>query len=159
MKSNLIKNSVKGIGLGLFMMFGIMAFSSTEANAQYRNRDDQNDRRDDRNDRRDRRDDRYGNNGGYNGTNIYREAQRQGFQDGVSRGRDDRQDRDRYNPQKSSEYKRATNGYDSRYGNKNEYKNAYRQAFINGYNQGYNRNGRGNGRGNGTSILGNIFGY
>lgn len=149
MKLNTIKNSVKGIGLGVFMMCGIVAFSSTEANAQRRDRDNQSDRRDDRdnrrNDRDDRRDDRYGNNGGYGNNNVYREAQRQGFQDGINRGRDDRRDRDRYNPQRSSEYKKATNGYNSRMGNKDAYKNAYRQAFINGYNQSYNRNGRNNG--------------
>lgn len=166
----ILKNSLKGIGLGLFMMFGIMAFSTTEANAQWRDRDDdryerdddrdyrrdRRDRRDDRYERRDRRNDRYGN-------NIHRIAQRQGYQDGIYRGRDDAQDRDRYNPEKSSEYRKATNGYDSRMGNKNAYKDAYRQAFISGYNQGYNRNGNNGGynnrRSTGAAILGSILGF
>lgn len=177
MKLN-FKSSVKGIGLGVFMMFGIMAFSTTEANAQWRDRDnDRDERQDDRDyrrDRRDDRDDRYesrnrrndrdGNNGGYYGNNnVYRVAQRQGYQDGLYRGRDDAQDRDRYNPEKSSEYRKATNGYDSRTGNKNAYKDAYRQAFISGYNQGYNRNGNNGGynnrRSTGAAILGSILGF
>ena len=69
MKTNLIKNSVKGIGLSLLMAVGLVAFSGTEANAQYRDRDDRQERREDlqerREDRQDRRDDRYDRNRGY----------------------------------------------------------------------------------------------
>lgn len=126
------------------MLLGIVAFSSVEANAQYRNRDD---RRDDRYERRDdRRNDRYGNsNGGYYTNNIYRVAQQNGYRDGLRQGREDRRDRDRYNPQKARDYKNAMNGYNSRFGSKNDYKTAYRQAFINGYNQGYNGGRNNNG--------------
>lgn len=138
MKSNLLKNTLKGIGLSVFMAAGLVAFTATDANAQYRDRDYRQDRRDDRRDRRNDRYDRYSN-------SLYRTAQQQGFRDGMMRGRDDRRDRDRFNPQKASEYKKGTNGYYNRLGNKNEYKNTYRQAFLQGYNAGYNGRGNNNG--------------
>ena len=149
MKSDLIKNSAKGVSLGLFLLLGIMAFSATETHAQWRD------------DRSGRRNDRYGGNGGYYGNDIYREARQRGYQDGIDRGRNDAFDRKRYNPEKSHEYKKATDGYNSRMGNKNAYKDTYRQAFMDGYNQGYNRSGRYNGN-NGRrvgAILGDIFGH
>lgn len=129
MKNTIIKTA-KGIGLGMFMALGIAAFTATEANAQYQNRDYRQDRRDDRNDR--------------NRNQLYQIAQREGMRDGQQAGREDRRDRDKYNPQKAKEYKKATNGYVSRFGNKDDYKRIYRQAFVQGYNQAYNRNGRGN---------------
>ena len=144
MKTNLIKNTVKGIGLSLLMAVGLVAFSSTEANAQYRDRDDRRERRDDRRERRedrqDRRDDRYDR----NRNDLYRVARENGFRDGQAEAREDRRDRDRDNPQRSREYRNATNGYYARLGNKNTYKDAYRQAFLEGYNSVNNRNRRGN---------------
>jgi hypothetical protein len=149
MKTNLIKNTVKGIGLSIFMAVGLVAFSSTEANAQYRDRDDRQDRREDRqerrDDRRDRRDDRYDR----NGSKLYQVAREQGFRDGQMEAREDRRDRDRNNPQNSREYRKATNGYYSGLGNKDTYRDAYRQAFIQGYNDARNRNGRRNNNRNG----------
>lgn len=138
MQSNIIKRSIKGIGLGLFLMLGIMTLSSVEANAQWRDRDDRNDRRDDR---RDRNNDR-------NGNGLYSKARQQGYQDGMSAGEGHGRDRQRYNAEKSSYYKKGTNGYESWMRDKDAYKNAYRQAFTQGYSEGYRRySGRGNNRG------------
>lgn len=126
----------------MLMALGLIAFSAAEGHAQYRDRDYNQDRRDDR------RDDRYDRNGNSR-REMYRVAQQNGFRDGQAQGRDDRRDRDRYNPQKAKDYKRATNGYDSRWRDKDDYKRAYRQAFIEGYNQSYNRGGRRGGNNNG----------
>ena len=150
MKSNLIKNTLKGIGLSAFMAFGLIAFSSVEAKAQYQNRDynqdrrdDRQDRRDDRQDRRDNRDNRNDDRYDRNRNNLYRVARDNGFRDGQNEARENRRDRDRNNPQRSNEYRRATNGYYSGLGSKDAYKDAYRQAFLEGYNSRSNRNGRG----------------
>lgn len=131
------------------MAVGLVAFSSVEANAQYQDRGYNQDRNDDRRDRRDDRNDRNDDRYDRNRNNIFRVARQNGFRDGQSEARDDRRDRDRNNPQKSNEYKRATNGYYSGLGNKNAYKNAYRQAFLEGYNSVNNRNGRGRNNRNG----------
>jgi hypothetical protein len=157
MQSNIITKTAKGIGLGIFMAFGVLAFTSTEASAQYRNNDDQQERRDDRQDRRndrdnrdedryDRNDDRdYRNDNRYdrNRNSLYRVARENGYRDGQAEARDDRRDRDRNNPQRSEEYRSATNGYNQRLGSRGVYKQAYRQAFLEGYNSVINRNGRG----------------
>jgi hypothetical protein len=132
MKTNTIKNTLKGIGFSLFMAAGLMVFSSTEAYAQYQDRDYRQDRRDDRANRQDDRNGRYTN-------QLYQTAHLNGFRDGLARGRADRRDRERENAQRSREYKRATNGYDRRLGNKNTYKQVYREAFLQGYKQAYTR--------------------
>ena len=137
MKTNMIKNAIKGIGLGMFMVLGLMAFSATEANALRRNRDNRQERRDDR-------DNQYGDYNNRYSNPLYRVARENGFRDGQAEGRQDRRDRDRDNLYKSKEYKKATNGYYKALGNKNEYREAYRQAFVQGYNQTYNRRRRGN---------------
>ena len=156
MQSNIITKTAKGIGLGIFMAFGVLAFTSTEANAQYRNNDDQQERRDDRQDRRNdrdnRNDDRYDRNDNRNDRNrnsLYRVARENGYRDGQAEARDDRRDRDRNNPQRSNEYRRATNGYNPRLGSRDAYRDAYRQAFLEGYNSVNNRNGRGRNNRNG----------
>lgn len=110
------------------MAVGVVAFSSTEANAQWRNQNNRQERWDDRNDR--------------NRNELYRIARNNGFQDGQQLGRQDRRDRNRDNAMKSREYRQGTNGYYARLGNKDAYRNAYRQAFMEGYNAAYNRNGR-----------------
>lgn len=149
MKSNIIKNTLKGIGLSAFMAFGLIAFSSVEANAQYQNRDYNQDRRDNRDNRNDDRDYRNNDRNDRYRNDLYRVARDNGFRDGQQEARQDRRDRDRNNPTKSNEYRKATNGYYSRLGNKNDYKNAYRQAFLQGYSSVNNRNGRGGRNGNG----------
>ena len=142
MSSNKLHDKIKRFGIVLSLVFGFLLFSSTAAQAQYRDN------------RGYGRNDRYGNNERY-GNEMYRVAQDYGYNDGLRRGAEDMRDRDRYNPENAGDYKKATNGYDSYYGNKDEYKRAYRDAFRRGYDEGYNRynnNNRNNGRyGNGNS--------
>ena len=64
-------------------------------------------------------------------------------------GHQDARDRDRYNPQKHSDFKKATDGYNRSYGDKGQYRQAYRDAFVQGYREGYSRNGYGNRSNNG----------
>lgn len=106
------------------------------------------------NDERNRRDSDgyYGNNGygnnGY-GNNVYRLAQQYGYRDGLNKGAEEAREGDRYNPQSTSSYKNAINGYDRSYGNREQYKQAYRQAFLRGFDQSYNQyNNRNNRNGN-----------
>jgi len=147
MNSKTIKNTFKGIGFSLLMAVGLVAFSNVEANAQYQDRNNRQDRREDRQDRRNDRDDRNDDRNNRFRNDLYRVAQENGFRDGRVYGREDRRDRDRDNLQRSREYKKATNGYYSRLGSKNDYRNAYRQAFLEGYNVAVNRrDGRNNRR-------------
>jgi hypothetical protein len=133
MNPNKSQNKIKKFGIVLSLVFGFLLLSSVDVQAQYGGYG---------------RDDRYGTYGGRNGRNtneMYRVAQDYGYNDGLRRGAEDMRDRDRYNPEKASDYKKATNGYDSYYGNKDEYKRAYRDAFLRGYDDGFNRynqNGR-----------------
>ena len=88
-------------------------------------------------------------NGGYGnyGYNIYQVAQQRGYQDGLNTGASDAQRGQSYNPQRSHFYRDASYGYDSSYGNREQYRAVYRQGFLQGYRQGfqqyggYNRNG------------------
>lgn len=150
MQSNL--NKYKNIGFGFFLLLGVLTFSNVEANAQWRDRDDRRENRQERREeRRERREDRWeNNNGGYNNGGLFGKARQQGYQDGMSAGEGHGRDRQNYNPEKSSYYKKATNGYESWMRDKDSYKNAYRQAFLQGYREGYRRySGRGNNRGGG----------
>lgn len=81
------------------------------------------------------RDDRYGR-GGYG--NL---AAERGFRDGYEEGRKDARDRDRFDPVRSKKYRSADDGYDRRYGTREQWKAAYRAAFRQGYERGY-REGR-----------------
>jgi hypothetical protein len=89
----------------------------------------------------------YGNNGSYGsyGTNgnygINNVAYDNGYQKGLEKGRQDGRDRDSYDPVRYKEYRNADNGYNSRYGSKDQYKLAYRDGFEAGYSQGYRANG------------------
>lgn len=80
--------------------------------------------------------DRYGSRGGYG--NL---AAERGFRDGYDEGRKDARDRDRFDPVRSKKYRSADDGYDRRYGSRDQWKTAYRAAFRQGYERGY-REGR-----------------
>lgn len=144
MQSNSIKRGIKGVGLGLFLTLGIITFSSVEANAQWRDRNNRNDRYDQRDNRRN---DRWGrNNGGYGGgynNGMFNRARQQGYQDGRDVGMEQSRDGRRYDPGSSSRYRNATNGYESWMRDRDGYRNAYRQAFEQGYSEGFRRFGRG----------------
>jgi hypothetical protein len=128
---NNLTDKFKKFGLALSLVLGFMLMSNASVQAQYRDRDYG----------RDRSSRSYGN-------QMYRIAQDYGYRDGVNRGAEDARDRDRYAPEKAGDYKKATNGYDSDFRNKEGYKQAYRDAFRRGYDEGYNRYGYNNNRNN-----------
>lgn len=138
---------LKNTGLVLSLGLGVLMLSGVTANAQYRG-DDRQERREDRRerrenrreDRRDRREDRDELRGTYNsyGNNVFRQAQENGYREGLFAGQDDAR-AGRYNPQRSNQYKKGTSGYSNRYGNKDAYRDAYRRAFLQGYEQGQNQ--------------------
>jgi hypothetical protein len=90
-------------------------------------------------------DDRYGNRypgggyggGGYGNTNSI--PYRNGYQDGIEKGREDARDGDSFDPVRHSRYRSADHGYNSRYGSKNNYKLVYRDGFEAGYRDGYDQ--------------------
>lgn len=76
-------------------------------------------------------------NGGYGGYGAQNAGYQRGYQDGINEGMRDRQSGHTYRPTKSDKYD-DTPGYNSSYGDKNQWKQEYRQGFVNGYQQGYN---------------------
>lgn len=160
------QGKIRSLGIAFSLMFGLVLLSAVSASAQYYPQTQRDNRQDDRRDReRERRDDYnrnrdndrrnndgyYGNNPNY-GNNGYNVARQEGYRDGLAAGRDDARDGERYKPQNHSDYKKATDGYNSRYGNKGQYKQLYRDAFMQGYNQAYQQNNR---RGNNNRRWGN----
>ncbi len=119
---NTLTGKFKKMGLALSLVLGLMLLSSAAVQAQYRDRD-------------------YGRYPSTYGNQMYRVAQDFGYRDGLNKGAEDARDRDRYNAHNAKDYKKATNGYNSGYRNKDAYKQAYRDAFLRGYDEGYNRYG------------------
>jgi hypothetical protein len=99
---------------------------------------------DDDNDRNRRGDwnDRDGRDGRYDRNDAYRIAQQNGYNRGLRRGEEDRARRRSYDYDDTSEYRNATDGYRSEYGNRDVYRQGYRDGFRQGYEDGYR--GRGN---------------
>jgi hypothetical protein len=60
-----------------------------------------------------------------------------GYRDGLTKGRDDGEDRDRFDVDRHSWYRSADRGYESRYGGRASYQEVYRQGFEAGYAEGY----------------------
>lgn len=60
-----------------------------------------------------------------------------GYRDGMTKGRDDGEDQDRFDVNRHSWYRSATRGYESRYGGRASYEDLYRQGFEAGYAEGY----------------------
>lgn len=77
--------------------------------------------------------DRYGRDSRYGNTPAYQN----GYRDGLTKGREDGEDNDRYDTNRHSWYKSATRGYDDDYGSRSEYQARYRQGFEAGYSEGY----------------------
>lgn len=88
----------------------------------------------------DRNWDRYGNYGG--SAQLRQTALNAGYNEGVRTGNDDRQNRRQSNYQNSSSYRRATQDYNSRLGDRTLYQRYFREAFESGYN--FNGNTQGN---------------
>ena len=63
-------------------------------------------------------------------------AYQQGYKDGLADGQDDRQSSRAYRALATGRYQH-TPGYDSSYGDKDQYKEFYRQGYEAGYSQGY----------------------
>ena len=132
MKTRNIHNRIAGtlLGLSLLLVAGI-GFSTT-AHAQDRYPiDDQN--------RRDGNWDRYGNYGG--SAELRQTALNAGYNEGIRAGNDDRQNRRQSNYQNSNAYRRATQNYNSRLGDRALYQRYFREAFESGYNFNVNNQG------------------
>jgi hypothetical protein len=67
------------------------------------------------------------------------QAYQMGFQDGMNDGANDRQGGHDFSPQKRDRYKHADTGYNSSFGDKDQYKQAYRDGFMAGYRRGYGK--------------------
>ena len=119
-------SKIGGYLLAFFLLFGVLTVASSNVQAQWRDR---------RDDRWDRRDDRYRDR--YN--NQYQVARQQGYSYGLSVGAGDAQRGQSYSPQRSRYYRNATEGYNSYYGNKDQYKQVFRNAFEQGYREGFQR--------------------
>jgi hypothetical protein len=122
MKIRHLSNKIAGAILGFTLLFGIGIVSSTTAHAQ------------------DRDWDRYGNYGG--SAQLRQTALTAGYNEGVRAGNDDRQNRRQSDYQNSNSYRRATQDYNSRLGDRTLYQRYFREAFQNGYN--FNGNNQGN---------------
>jgi hypothetical protein len=120
-----IKRNISKSGIALFLLAGFGFLLVTDANAQYR-RDNRQMRRVERVENR----------------NINRIAVAQGRSDGLREGANAVRKRNRQNPYGEGKFKKATNGYKSRFGNKEAYKHSYRQGFLRGYDEAYYRNTR-----------------
>ncbi|MDQ3068944.1 MAG: hypothetical protein M3R55_04350 [Acidobacteriota bacterium] len=95
-------------------------------------------------------DDRYGNggygsggygNGGYGNGRRFNEAFETGLRDGYEEGLKVARKSDRYDPVGARRYRSGDNGYDRRFGTKDQWKLSYREGFKDGYDRGY-REGR-----------------
>ena len=76
----------------------------------------------------------YGNGGSY-ARNA--PAYQNGYRDGLTTGREDGEDGDRFDTNRHSWYRSATRGYDDDFGTRPEYQSRYRQGFEAGYAEGY----------------------
>jgi hypothetical protein len=162
-------NLKKGIG-GAILTFaficGVIAATSTTAQAQYQdNRDYRTERRERNRQERERNrewrrrqrersrdgsyeNDPYRNNGGYGGYNNQNQIElNQGYQQGLNTGASDGQKGQSYSPQRSRYYQNAST-------------QAFRDGFVRGYDEGYRQysNNGGNQRGNMGGGLGRILG-
>ena len=64
-------------------------------------------------------------------------AYQNGYRDGLTKGREDGEDRDQFDANRHSWYRSAERGYDDDLGTKAEYQRRYRDGFESGYSEGY----------------------
>jgi hypothetical protein len=69
-------------------------------------------------------------------------ARRFGYEDGYNDGANDRRTGHSFRPMHDDNYRHATRGYYSGFGNKNYYKQIYREGYEQGYRQGYDNGWR-----------------
>lgn len=119
-----------GYLLAFFLLFGIITVASSNAQAQWRDRDRES-RREDRIERR------YG----------LQVARDRGYSYGMTVGAADAQRRQSYNPQRSRYWRDGLEGYNRDFENRGQYRQVFRNSFERGYRDGYqgyayNRRGR-----------------
>ena len=134
MKVLCLSNKIGGAILGSTLLFGIAFVSSPTGHAQdrYPNNDQS---------RRDRNWDRYGNYGG--SVELRQTALNAGYNEGVRASSNDRQNGRQSDYRNSNAYRRATQDYNSRLGDRELYRRYFREAFENGYNSsGYGQSSR-----------------
>jgi hypothetical protein len=119
------------------VIYGEDAWRSRASDGRYGIYPDASDRavrrgsvRNPRNSDSDRLQDRYGRESG-------NPAFRTGYRDGMTKGREDAEDGDRYDVNRHSWYRSATRGYENEYGTRYEYIEGYRRGFEAGYEEGY----------------------
>jgi len=79
-----------------------------------------------------------------NGRGVYDEpAYARGYAEGFDKGREDWEDRDRYDPVRFREYRDGDRGYNDNYGSRDQYKQHYREGFREGYEDGFRGGNRG----------------
>lgn len=84
---------------------------------------------------------------GYPGSGgVYRDrynnpAYSRGYDDGYRSGVSAARDGDRYDVRRERDYRDADNGYDRRYGSRDQWRQVYRDGFASGYDEGF-RNSR-----------------
>jgi hypothetical protein len=71
------------------------------------------------------------------GRNNSNPAFRNGYRDGMTKGREDVEDGDAFEPTRHSWYRSATRGYENEHGTRYEYIDRYRRGFEAGYSEGY----------------------
>lgn len=131
-------------------------------------RGDRDDRYDDDDDDYRYRDDDYrygrnrrGNDGYYDRSDVRRQAQSIGYQEGYRAGQDDSARGRGYDLESHNTYRDATAGYNNSYGDIEYYRSNFREAYRQGYEDGYrNRDSRSGryGRSRVGTILGDILG-
>src|SRR5215813_11148778 len=75
----------------------------------------------------------------YNEREIFRFAQRYGYQFGIREGRYDRQEGHRFDPKRNRAYRDGKYGYRDDYRHDEAYRDGFRDGFLAGYDIGYNR--------------------
>ena len=137
MKTSQWQSRIKSTVLAFALLFVAAIVSSPAATAQdrYPNNDQS---------RRDGNWNQYPNYGG--SAELRQTALNAGYNEGVRESNNDRQNGAQSNYRNSDVYRRATQDYNSRLGNRELYRRYFREAFDNGYNShGNNQNNRGRG--------------
>jgi len=132
MKTNQSQSRIGGAVLALSLLFGIGAALSTTAQAQ--NPDDRYAQDRDRNDQnqRGRSWDRYGNYGG--SVELRQTALNAGYNEGIRQAANDRRSGRHSNYNDFDAYRKATQDFSSRLGDRELYRRYFREAFERGYN-------------------------
>jgi flagellar biosynthesis/type III secretory pathway protein FliH len=69
-----------------------------------------------------------------------RAAYDNGYRDGLRQGEQAARDRRQLDAERERDYRKAENGYNRSYGDKNRYRDNYRSGFAQGYRDGFGRN-------------------